>query len=515
MELIPALADGPGVIVDGRRLDGAGLVRAASAVTARIQGMPAVAVDATASLETVVAVVGALLAGVTVVPVPADAGPLERRHILKDSAPAALLRAAGATPSASSASSASAASSTPAAPSARATPPEPGSGIELIPVDAGEKGEAPAGGTAALDPERVAMVLYTSGTTGLPKGVMITASAIAGDLDALAQAWQWSAGDVLVHGLPLFHVHGLVLGVVGALRVGSLLIHTGRPDPSSYAAAVGDHGGSLYFGVPTVWSRVAADPGAAAALRPARLLVSGSAALPVPVFEKLAALAGQGPLERYGMTETLITVSGQLPAPDRPDGQRDETGRTRVRRPGWVGTPLPGVATRLVDEAGRPVPSDGESIGELEVRTPWTTAGYLNQPEATSALITSEGWIRTGDVACADAGGWHRIVGRQSTDLIKSGGYRIGAGEVEWALLAHPAVREAAVVGLPDPDLGQAIVAFVVAESGAGVSGPELCDFVARTLSVHKRPRRVVLREELPRNAMGKVQKKVLLAGDC
>ena len=502
MELIPALADGPGVIVDGRRLDGAGLVRAASAVTARIQGMPAVAVDATASLETVVAVVGALLAGVTVVPVPADAGPLERRHILKDSAPAALLRAAGATPSASSASSASAASSTPAAPSARATPPEPGSGIELIPVDAGEKGEAPAGGTAALDPERVAMVLYTSGTTGLPKGVMITASAIAGDLDALAQAWQWSAGDVLVHGLPLFHVHGLVLGVVGALRVGSLLIHTGRPDPSSYAAAVGDHGGSLYFGVPTVWSRVAADPGAAAALRPARLLVSGSAALPVPVFEKLAALAGQGPLERYGMTETLITVSG-----------RDRRPAGATGRPGWVGA-LPGVATRLVDEAGRPVPSDGESIGELEVRTPWTTAGYLNQPEATSALITSEGWIRTGDVACADAGGWHRIVGRQSTDLIKSGGYRIGAGEVEWALLAHPAVREAAVVGLPDPDLGQAIVAFVVAESGA-VSGPELCDFVARTLSVHKRPRRVVLREELPRNAMGKVQKKVLLAGDC
>ena len=488
------------MIVDGRRLDGAGLVRAASAVAARIQGMPAVAVDATASLETVVAVVGALIAGVTVVPVPSDAGPLERRHILKDSAPAAVLRAGGT------------------APSPTAAPfPEPGegdTGIDLIPVDAKEKGEVPASGLAALDPERVAMILYTSGTTGLPKGVMITASAIAADLDALAQAWQWSAEDVLVHGLPLFHVHGLVLGVVGALRVGSLLIHTGRPDPAGYAAAARDHAGSLYFGVPTVWSRVAADTGAAAALRPARLLVSGSAALPVPVFEKLQALAGQGPLERYGMTETLITVSGQVSAEDRSEGQTSTTARTGARRPGWVGTPLPGVVTRLVDEAGLPVAPDGESIGELEVRTPWTTAGYFNQPDATSALITSEGWIRTGDVACADAGGWHRIVGRQSTDLIKSGGYRIGAGEVEWALLAHPAVREAAVVGLPDPDLGQAIVAFVVAESGAGVSGSELCDFVARTLSVHKRPRRVVLRDELPRNAMGKVQKKVLLAGD-
>jgi fatty acid CoA ligase FadD36 len=167
-----------------------------------------------------------------------------------------------------------------------------------------------------------------------------------------------------------------------------------------------------------------------------------------------------------------------------------------------------------VDEAGVPVPADGESIGELEVRTPWTTAGYLNQPEATASLITRDGWIRTGDVACADTAGWHRIVGRQSTDLIKSGGYRIGAGEVEWALLAHPAVREAAVVGLPDPDLGQVIVAYVVAEGGAGVSGPELCDFVARTLSVHKRPRKVILCDGLPRNAMGKVQKKLLLAGD-
>jgi fatty acid CoA ligase FadD36 len=331
------------------------------------------------------------------------------------------------------------------------------------------------------------MILYTSGTTGLPKGVVLSASAIATDLDLLAEAWAWTADDLLVHGLPLFHVHGLILGVLGPLRIGSRLVHTGKPTPAAYASA----SGSLYFGVPTVWSRLAADPSSARALRGARLLISGSAALPVPVFETLQTLAGQGPIERYGMTETLITVSG------RPAG---------VRRPGWVGQALAGVATRLVD-----TPSDGESVGALEVRSPTTMSGYLHRPDETAAITTSDGWIRTGDVACIDGDGWHRIVGRESTDLIKSGGYRIGAGEVEAALMAHPGVAEAAVVGEPDDDLGQVVVAYVVAE---GVTGDDLCDFVARSLSVHKRPRRVTLVAGLPRNAMGKVQKKLLLGRD-
>jgi fatty acid CoA ligase FadD36 len=217
--------------------------------------------------------------------------------------------------------------------------------------------------------------------------------------------------------------------------------------------------------------------------------------LPVPVFERLRDLAGQGPIERYGMTETLITVSG------RPEFER---------RPGWVGLPLPGVASRLVGDDGDPVPGDGESVGSLEVATPTVMSGYLNQPEATAEVTTADGWIRTGDVACIDPSGWHRIVGRQSTDLIKTGGYRIGAGEVEAALLAHPAVSEAAVVGAPDDDLGQVIVAYVVA---AGISGAELSEHVAGSLSVHKRPRRVVFVDELPRNAMGKVQKGLLLDG--
>jgi fatty acid CoA ligase FadD36 len=471
VDLIPSLQGsvsgdqgGPVVTVDGRALDLAGLASAAAAVASRVAGMPAVAVDATASLETVVAVVGGLMAGVPVVPVPPDAGPLERGHIFRDCGAPAVLGQPG---------------------------PGRGDGPPRMTVDVRERG-APAPGRRALPGDRLAMILYTSGTTGLPKGVMLSTSAIAKDLDLLSQAWAWTADDVLVHGLPLFHVHGLVLGVLGALRVGSPVVHTGRPAPGAYAAAAEQHRGSLFFGVPTVWSRVAADPRAAAVLRRARLLVSGSAGLPVPVFKALESLAGQGPVERYGMTETLITVSGRA---------------TEDRRAGWVGRPLPGVLTRLVEEDGTPVLEDGEAVGELEVQTPTAMSGYLNRPDETAGVFTADGWIRTGDAACVDLDGWHRIVGRQSTDLIKSGGFRIGAGEVEQALLTHPAVREAAVIGVPDADLGQVVVGFVVA---AGVTGDELCQFVARTLSVHKRPRRVELVKELPRNAMGKVQKKLL-----
>lgn len=428
--------------VAGRDASYEGLLGAARAVAADVAGAPAFAVTATASLETVAAVVGGLLAGVPFVPLPPDAGPAEREHILRDS------------------------------------------GAVLVDVDFGRRGDGGAGVTAGAG--QPALILYTSGTTGPPKGVVLTAEALAADLDALAEAWQWSAEDTLVHGLPLFHVHGLVLGVLGALRTGSRLVHTGRPTPEAYAEA----GGSLYFGVPTVWSRIAGAPAAAAALGGARLLVSGSAALPAPVFRDLERLTGLRPVERYGMTETLITVSG------RAGGEV---------RPGTVGTPLRGIRTRIVAEAGA-------EIGELQLTGPTLFSGYLGRPEATAAAYTQDGWFRTGDIAAVDeADGVHRIVGRASIDMIKSGGYRIGAGEIENALLDHPKVSEAAVVGLPDVDLGQRIVAFVVAE---GVTGPELTDFVAAHLSVHKRPREVRFVAAIPRNAMGKPQKKLLL-GDA
>jgi fatty acid CoA ligase FadD36 len=337
-------------------------------------------------------------------------------------------------------------------------------------------------------PNATAMVMYTSGTTGLPKGVLISRGAIAADIDALAQAWQWSPDDTLVHGLPLFHVHGLILGLLGSLRVGNRFVHTGKPTPAEYAAA----GGSLYFAVPTVWSRVVADTEAATALASARLLVSGSAPLPVPVFSRLAELTGHPPVERYGSTESLITLS------TRADGER---------RPGWVGLPLTGVQTRLVREDGSVAEHDGETIGSLQLKTPTLFDGYLNRPDATAEAFDPDGWYRTGDAAVIDDGGMHRIVGRESVDLIKSGGFRVGAGEVETVLLGHHGVDEVAVVGLPDADLGQRIVAFVVGDANPD----DLIIFVAEQLSAHKRPREVRLVDSLPRNAMGKVMKKELM----
>ncbi len=220
--------------------------------------------------------------------------------------------------------------------------------------------------------------------------------------------------------------------------------------------------------------------------------MSGSAPLPAPVFRDLTALTGARPVERYGMTETLITLS------TRANGER---------RPGSVGLPVTGVETRLVGEKGEPVPYDGATVGELQVCGPTLFDGYLNRPDATAESRTADGWFRTGDMAVIEPDGMHRIVGRASTDLIKSGGYRIGAGEVENALLDHPAVREAAVVGAPHPDLGQQIVAYVAAD---GVSEADLIDFVAGHLSVHKRPRVVRFVDSLPRNALGKPLKKLL-----
>ncbi|MBV9026255.1 MAG: acyl-CoA synthetase [Streptomycetaceae bacterium] len=472
MELLAALGSSEGdapdaVRVDDRTMSREQLLGAAGAVARRIAGTPAVAVHAAPVAETLVAVVGGLLAGVPVVPLPPDSGPAERDHILRDSGARLLLAPArhgrGALP-----------------------PPAAAGGCETVPVRVDERADAapPAG----LRPESGALILYTSGTTGAPKGVLLSRRAIAADLDALAEAWAWTAEDTLVHGLPLFHVHGLVLGVLGALRVGSRLVHTGRPTPAAYAAAAG----SLYFGVPTVWSRVVQDPSAAKELAAARLLVSGSAPLPAPVFKGLETLTKQRPVERYGMTETLITVS------TRAHGER---------RAGSVGLPVAGVSTRLVGEDGEPVPYDGVTIGELQIGGETLFDGYLGRSQATAEALTADGWFRTGDMAVIEPDGMHRIVGRASTDLIKSGGYRIGAGEVENALLAHPAVREAAVVGAPHPDLGQQIVAYVVAD---GVSEGALIDFVAGYLSVHKRPRVVCFMDALPRNAMGKPQKKLL-----
>jgi fatty acid CoA ligase FadD36 len=455
-----AVANGPdigdAVRIDGAVLSRSDLVGAATSVAERVGGAQRVAVLATPTAATVLAVTGCLIAGVPVVPVPADVGAAERRHILVDSGAQAWLGEA----------------------------PQDADGLPHVPVRLHARSwhrypEPP--------PEATALIMYTSGTTGPPKGVVVSRRAIAADIDALSEAWQWTPEDTLVHGLPLFHVHGLVLGLLGSLRIGNRFVHTGKPTPAGYAAAQG----SLYFGVPTVWSRVVDDLDAALALSSARLLVSGSAGLPVPVFTRLAELTGHEPVERYGTTESLITIS---------------TLAAGERRPGWVGLPLAGVQTRLVDDDGVPAPHDGETIGRLQLRSPTMFDGYLNRPDATAEAFDAEGWYRTGDAALIDGDGMHRIVGRESVDLIKTGGFRVGAGEVETVLLGHPGVSEVAVVGLPDDDLGQRIVAFVVGDADADA----LIDYVAQELSVHKRPREVRMVDSLPRNAMGKVLKKEL-----
>ncbi|QIX28823.1 acyl-CoA synthetase [Nocardioides sp. JQ2195] len=449
------------VSIAGTTLAHAALLGAAGAVAESLAGRTRVAVLATPTMSTVLAVTGALLAGVEVVPVPPDSGAGELRHIIDDAAPELWLGPA----------------------------PE-GSEVPSLEVDAGARSSYEP---VVVDPEHTAFVLYTSGTTGLPKGVLLSHRAVAAGLDGLVDAWSWSADDVLVHGLPLFHVHGLVLGVLGPLRVGGSLTHVGRGTPEAYAGA----SGTMYFAVPTIWSRIAESPEHAEELRGARLLVSGSAALPVPVFERLRELTGLEVAERYGMSETLITVA------TRADG---------TRRAGWVGVPIKGVETRLRSEDGGQVPRDGESVGRLEVRGTTLFGGYLNRPDATDETRTEDGWFVTGDVAVIDPTGMHRIVGRESVDLIKSAGYRIGAGEIESTLLGHPAVAECAVVGVPDDDLGQRIVAYVVPRPGSGEPDPaELTAYVGEQLSAHKRPRAVVFVDALPRNEMGKVQKKRLV----
>jgi malonyl-CoA/methylmalonyl-CoA synthetase len=436
------------------------LADAAGAVAERVDGASRVAVWAVSSLETVVAVVGALAAGVPVVPINPKAGTRELEHILGDSAPDLIF------------------------------------GPDHVAVDLSASSSLPS---SEPDDEAPAIIVYTSGTTGPPKGVVLPRRALASNLDALSDAWDWGPDDVVAHGLPLFHVHGLILGMLGPLRLGGSAFHLGRFSSEAAGAALAGPA-TMLFGVPTMYHRLAADLEASSSLADAvgsaRLLVSGSAALPARDHERISAACGLLPVERYGMSETLMNTA------IRADGER---------RPGTVGVPLHGVSVRLVDDSGAELDvSDDSTVGEIQVRGPNLFLEYLNRPDATSDAMRS-GWFATGDVATRSSDGYIRIVGRRATDLIKSGGYKIGAGEIENALLEHAAVAEAAVTGEPDDDLGERIVAWVVLEDGASrPEARELEDHVAALLTPHKRPRVVRYLDALPRNAMGKVTKATL-----
>jgi malonyl-CoA/methylmalonyl-CoA synthetase len=472
--LFPALTDPTDKLAlrfGETELDYAQLRDAATHVADHVAGAGRVAVWAISAPETCVAVLGALLAGVAVVPINPKAGERELGHILADSDPAMVLCAPGV-----------------AIPEALAARPR-------VDVDLTGRG----GKLAQEAPEdSPAIVIYTSGTTGPPKGAVLPRRAIASNLDALADAWGWTAGDVVAHALPLFHVHGLILGILGPIRRGGGAHHLGRFSSAAVAAAL-DGDATMLFAVPTMYHRLAADaeaePEIAEALAKARLLVSGSAALPAAEHARLERLTGQQIVERYGMTETLMNTSV------RADGER---------RPGYVGPPLAGIEIRLVDDDGNAIDyADDETVGEITVRGPNLFLEYLNRPDATAEAMR-DGWFLTGDLATRAPDGYIRIVGRRATDLIKSGGFKIGAGEIEGALLEHPEVQEAAVTGEPDPDLGERIVAWIVPRSGASPSPEALSNHVAAMLTPHKRPRVVHFLTELPRNEMGKVQKRRL-----
>ncbi|MGW6455076.1 acyl-CoA synthetase [Streptomyces sp. NPDC055078] len=505
-DLFPALhtgSDRPALRFGERGLTYGELAGAAGALAVRIGGASRVALWATPTLETAVGAVAALLAGVPVVPLNPKTGERELAHILTDSAPAAVLAGPGDE--------------------------LPGALEKVERVDIPVTGVA---GPLPGDPGPLApaLIVYTSGTTGPPKGAVLPRRAVAATLDALEDAWAWTADDVLVHGLPLFHVHGLILGVLGPLRRGGEVRHLGRFSVAGVTRELAG-GGTMLFGVPTMYHRLAEaldgegrealagagddedreplegsgnaegrgpDHGLTRALAGARLLVSGSAALPVHDHERIAAATGRRVIERYGMTETLMNTSV------RADG---------VPRPGSVGVPLRGVELRLVDEDGSGITAhDGETIGEIQVRGENLFTEYLNRPDATAAAF-DQGWFRTGDMAVRDPDGSVRIVGRKATDLIKCGGYKIGAGEIENALLEHPGVREAAVTGEPDPDLGERVVAWIVpADAGAPPSAEALTAHVAAQLAPHKRPRTIHFLEALPRNDMGKILKRALSA---
>ncbi len=462
------------ISIGGESLSYGELREAAAATATKLGNASRVAVWAELSLEFCVAAIATIEAGLTLLPVNPKLGRTDLEHILGDSRPDVLV---GASKS-----------------SLPALPWEP----RRLEVDlSARQTELPQTSAADEDP---ALIIYTSGTTGRPKGAVLPRRAIASNLDGLAEAWSWTRDDVLVHGLPLFHVHGLVLGLFGPLRLGGTVCHLGGFEPTAAAAAL-RNGGTMLFGVPTMYHRIGREAeaenggGITEGLRSARLLVSGSAALPAPEFERIQRLTGQEIVERYGMTETLMNIAV------RADGQR---------RPGRVGIPVPGVDVRMVDDAGREISAcDGETIGEILVRGPNLFSEYLNRPAATSEAVR-EGWFQTGDLATRDPDGYWRMVGRRATDLIKTGGYKVGAGEIETTLLDHPNVVEVAVTGEADLDLGERIVAWVVPDGKRPGLERDLIDHVAFELAPHKRPREVRFLDELPRNALGKVIKQQL-----
>jgi malonyl-CoA/methylmalonyl-CoA synthetase len=417
--------------------------------------------SAQTSLELVTAHVAALRSGIVVVPANTAYREREIHAIVADARPAAALvddvdRAAWVRAAA---------------------------GDDVVIVDpAVELPDADPEGLDTASPGDPALIGYTSGTTGRPKGAVLSHSNLLAGSEAVGIAWRWTEADRLVLALPLFHAHGLLVGLHGTLLAGASAVLIPQFDPDAVLAAVAPRAATLFFGVPTMYHRLARSSRVGELTR-LRLCVSGSAPLPAELHRLVAAATGQQILERYGMTETLMNVSNPY------DGER---------RPGSVGLPLPGVELRL---------TEGDE-GEILLRGPNVFSGYWDRPAATAEAF-ADGWFCTGDLGSLDADGYLRLLGR-SKELIISGGLNVYPREVEDVLLEHPAVAEVAVVGAPSDEWGEVVTAFVVPADDRP-SGDELMAFAAERLAPFKRPRAVHFTDALPRNALGKVLRQDLV----
>jgi malonyl-CoA/methylmalonyl-CoA synthetase len=415
------------------------------------------------SLDTVLAYVAILRLGAVVVPANTAYTAPELEHIVDTVAPtAAVIDAPGRLPGELDAGSWTAAD----LPVLGGTPTR----LDAAPADA------------------PAMIAFTSGTTGRPKGAVLSRGNLLAGARALVTAWGWTEDDRLLHALPMFHMHGLGAGLNGSFTAGASVAVLPRFGAEAVGAAVRDVAPTMFFGVPTMYALLR-DAGALGSLRGLRLLVSGSAPLDPVLARDVAAATGQVPLERYGMSETVMLTSNPL------DGER---------RPGSVGLPLPGVDVRLGADGG------------VEVSGPNVFSGYWERPDATAAAFTDDGWFRTGDVGELDPDGYLRLVGRAS-ELIISGGYNVYPREVEDAILTHPDVVDAAVIGVPDDTWGERVVAFVVLRAGSAYDGSALDAalgaHVAERLAPYKHPRSWTVLEAIPRNAMGKILRSALPQG--
>jgi malonyl-CoA/methylmalonyl-CoA synthetase len=347
---------------------------------------------------------------------------------------------------------------------------------------------------AVKAPDDLAAILYTSGTTGRSKGAMLSHDNLLSNAVVLKTYWGWKKGDVLIHALPIFHVHGLFVALHGALINGSKMIWVGKFDPKLVVSKLPE--ATVFMGVPTLYVRLLAESTLTRqACRNMRLFISGSAPLLIETFRAWQDRTGHTILERYGMSETAMLTSNPYAAKDGD------------RRGGTVGFPLPGVSVRVRGEGGQDLPAD--EIGGIEVRGPNVFKGYWRMPEKTREEFTADGWFRTGDVGLIDKKGYVTIVGR-SKDLIISGGYNVYPAEIEGYINEMPGVAESAVVGVPHPDFGEVGVAVVTLKPGARLLGDEVIAVLKARLANFKIPKRCFVVQELPRNTMGKVQKNLL-----